>query len=94
MSTLELKTTLHGLIETTEDFDILEAVYMVLSKQKSKIAKLSANKDFWDDLPEALKQEIEEGIEEADRGELIDHEVVMKNTLTPVIETFIFVPSS
>ena len=32
----------------------------------------------WDNLPESLKKEIEEGLEQADKGEVIEHEMVMK----------------
>ncbi|MEN8249776.1 MAG: hypothetical protein ABFS32_12655 [Bacteroidota bacterium] len=34
--------------------------------------------DWWDEISDAEKTAIEEGIAEADRGELIPHEEVMK----------------
>ncbi|MBW6483210.1 MAG: hypothetical protein K0B10_09120 [Vicingaceae bacterium] len=35
--------------------------------------------DWWDEISKAEKAEIEEGIKQADRGELINHEEVMSN---------------
>ena len=73
MSTAELKLNLHSLIENIEDESFLNAIYVMLTHRiaPSKITK-------WAELPEALKQEIEEGLKEAENGELIDHEVVME----------------
>ncbi len=34
--------------------------------------------DFWDELPEGVKADIDEAIRQADAGELIPHEEVMK----------------
>ncbi len=35
-------------------------------------------KDWWDDLPLEVQQGIDEGIRQADRGEVITHEEFMK----------------
>ena len=35
-------------------------------------------KDFWDDLPIRIRKDIETALIEADNGELIPHEEVMK----------------
>ncbi|MFI5196760.1 MAG: hypothetical protein ACHQD8_06700 [Chitinophagales bacterium] len=34
--------------------------------------------DFWDELPEEVKAEIDEAIKQADAGQLFSHEEVMK----------------
>jgi predicted transcriptional regulator len=34
--------------------------------------------DFWDELPDEVKTDIDEAIKQADAGELISHEEVMK----------------
>ena len=47
-----------------------EKVEAVFKKEKST--------DWWDEISEAEKEEIEKSIAEADNGELIPHEQVMK----------------
>ena len=73
MSTAELKISLHDLIENIEDESFLNAIYVMITHRvaPSRITK-------WDELPEALKQEIEEGLNDIENGEVVDHEVVMK----------------
>ncbi len=63
----------------------LELVQMILNTEKpSVLAKVEAvfkkekGADWWDELGEDLKAELEESLAEADRGELIPHEEVMK----------------
>ena len=63
----------------------LELVQHILNTEKpSVLAKVEAifkkekTEDWWDEISEAEKEEIEKGIAEADRGELISHEEVMK----------------
>lgn len=74
MDAMELKSSLHELIENIEDNNILSAIYLLLAKQKSKIVE----KDFWDDLPEHVKAGIEEALAQSKRGEGIPHVDVMK----------------
>ncbi len=47
---------------------------------KSKKIKSSSSSpdDFWDNLPDAIKREVELSIIEADNGLVIPHEEVMK----------------
>ncbi|MEN8229142.1 MAG: hypothetical protein ABFS38_13370 [Bacteroidota bacterium] len=45
------------------------------------IRKQREGTDWWDEISDAEKTAIEEGIAEADRGELIPHEEVMKEVL-------------
>lgn len=40
--------------------------------------KQSQSKDWWDEISEEERQAIEEGIAQADHGELIPHDEVMK----------------
>ena len=63
----------------------LELVQMILNTEKpSVLAKVEAvlkkekGSDWWDEISEAEKAAIEKGLAEADRGELIPHEEVMK----------------
>lgn len=73
MSTAELKLNLHYLIEDIEDESFLNAIYVMITH---KAAPLAGPK--WNELPEALKQEIEEGLEQAEKGEVVEHKAVMK----------------
>ena len=34
--------------------------------------------DFWDELPDSVKTDIDEAIKQADAGDLVSHEEVMK----------------
>lgn len=72
MSTAELKSNLHNLIDAINDSKTLKAIYSMIAKQKKQEA------DWWDELPDEIKAAIDEGIAQADRGELIPHEQVMK----------------
>ena len=62
----------------------LEIVQLVLNTRKPAILRKVENvlkeegTDWWDEISEAEKQAIKQGVAEADRGELIPHEEVMK----------------
>ncbi|MFH0757878.1 MAG: hypothetical protein V2B15_11365 [Bacteroidota bacterium] len=63
----------------------LELVQMILNTEKpSVLAKVEAvfkkekGADWWDEISDAERTAIEEGLAEADRGELIPHEEVME----------------
>ena len=73
MSTLELKSNLHNLIDAVDDSKILNAIYALLSKKTT-----AKEVDFWNEFSEEQKAEIKESIAQADRSELIPHEQVMK----------------
>ncbi len=73
MSTAELKLYLHDLIESIEDENFLSAIYVMITHKTSPSAKTK-----WDELPKALKQEIEEGLKDIEKGEVVSHESVMK----------------
>jgi len=74
MGTVELKSELISLIEKIEDNKVLNAIYVLLTKQTDIEAKV----DFWDELPEKVKKDIDEAIKEADRGEGMPHKEAMK----------------
>ena len=73
MSTAELKNYLVKQIIDIEDESLLEKV-------KSYVSSLRKEKsaDWWDDLSQEEKDALDEGIAQADRGELIPHDEVMK----------------
>ena len=75
METIELKSELINLIESIEDNKILSAIYVLLTKQQFKIER---KVDFWDELPEDVKNDIDEAIDEAKRGEGISHKEAMR----------------
>jgi predicted transcriptional regulator len=74
MGTIELKSELISLIEKIEDNKVLSAIYILLTNQ------IEAEKavDFWDKLPESVKNDIDEAIAECERGEGIPHKEAMK----------------
>jgi hypothetical protein len=74
METMELKSELIDLIESIEDNKILSAIYILLTKQY----KIETKVDFWDELPEDVKNDIDAAVEEGKRGEGISHEEAMK----------------
>jgi predicted transcriptional regulator len=62
MSTLQLKSELHILIDHLEDNDVLNAVKTLLGRS------VDNNTDFWDELSESDKAEIKQGIEDIQEG--------------------------
>ena len=63
----------------------IEIVRLILNTDKPSILKkvedVLKNKkagDWWDEISEGEKQAIDQGLAEADRGETIPHEEVMK----------------
>jgi predicted transcriptional regulator len=74
MSTAELKYSLFKAIDSINDGEKLKAIYSFITKKNDV--------DFWDELSDEQKTEIEESIAEMDRGEGIPHEQVMKEIKT------------
>jgi predicted transcriptional regulator len=70
MDIVELRTDLHNMIDKISDSNVLNAVKTLLSGK--------AETDWWDTISDEEKAEIEQGLAEADRGEVIPHEEVMK----------------
>jgi predicted transcriptional regulator len=75
MNTIELKTNIFELVEKLDDIATLQAIRILLQKQ----LKISTTVDFWDELPENIKSEIELSIQEANEGKLTSHKDVMLN---------------
>ena len=76
MSTAELKLTIFELLTNTKDGNLLTSIYKQL---KSPIAKKET--DFWGEFSDEQKAEIEESIAQAERGEVISHEVVINGSI-------------
>lgn len=74
MNTLKLKSDIVELVNAIEDELVLYAIRVLLLKQVSKDKAI----DFWDELPNFVKIDIQEAIEQADKGEVFSHEEVMK----------------
>ncbi len=55
METMELKSELIGLIESIEDNKVLNAIYILLTRQ----FKVKTKADFWDELPDEVKNDID-----------------------------------
>ncbi len=63
----------------------LEVVQLILNTNKpklldmiSEILKKEVESDWWDEIDDEAKKSIEQGLAEANRGELEPHENVMK----------------
>jgi predicted transcriptional regulator len=72
MDIIELRTDLHNIIDKITDSNILNAVKTLLS------GKAVTQTDWWDTISDEERAEIEQGFAEADRGEVITHEDVMR----------------
>jgi predicted transcriptional regulator len=70
MKAIDIRTELKHLIDAEQDISLLNTVKSLLSQDAG---------DWWHAITEAERKEIEEGIAQADRGEFISHEDVMKN---------------
>ena len=73
-NTVDIKKDLHKFINFIDDFNLLKAIYLLLSTN----VKIVKKNDLELDLPHDLLIEIEEAVAEADRGEFISHEEAMK----------------
>ncbi|MBN1791925.1 MAG: hypothetical protein JW830_15610 [Bacteroidales bacterium] len=61
----------------------LELVQLIINTEKPSILQkvedvFKKKADWWDEISEDERKSIEKGLAEADRGELIPHEQVMK----------------
>lgn len=73
MTTTELKTTLHSLIDHIEDNSVLQAYVVLLSRE------VKPEVDFWDRLDDSTKASIDEGIQDLDAGRRTDFFHFMKH---------------
>ncbi len=62
MSTVELKSSLHHLIDLIDDDAVLQAYVTLLSRE------VNHQKDFWDELTEDQKQKIDRGLADLNEG--------------------------
>lgn len=65
------KISLAKLLFETEDINVLNQVKEILSKENEKA-------DFWDELSDAQKEEINLGLKQLDAGDGIPYEEVLK----------------
>ena len=72
MDVIELRTDLHNMIDKISDSNILLAVKTLLSSNNLN------QTDWWETINVTERAEIEQGIKEAERGEVIPHEEVME----------------
>lgn len=79
MTHLELKTSFHRQIDEIEDEKELEKLYEYFILLKKNFEK--PDNDWWDELTEKQKADIESSINESeDESNLIPHEQVMKDS--------------
>ncbi len=71
MNAIEIKSDLHKLIDKINDIDLLNALKVLLKNKSTEY-------DSWDMLPSEVKESIEKGIGEAERGETKAHNEVMQ----------------
>jgi predicted transcriptional regulator len=72
MDVTALRADLHNMIDKISDRNILKAVRTLLSE------KAATKDDWWDMISQEEKEEIEQGLSEAERGEVTSHEEVME----------------
>jgi hypothetical protein len=90
MGAIELKLSLHHLIERIENESLLKAIYVLIT-QKPEIKGETLE---WDELPEEVRNDIDQALLESERGEGIPHEKVMKtiNEKYPEYENYLDAP--
>ena len=71
MNTIDLKSDLHNLIDKINDTHVLNALKTILSKQVE-------DADWWDELPDSVRESILEGLGQSEAGNTIEHEIVMR----------------
>jgi predicted transcriptional regulator len=62
MTTIELKSDLHLLIDRISDSNVLEAYHTLLKREVKEVG------DFWDELTNAQKEDIQAGIDDLEAG--------------------------
>ena len=75
METKELKKDIHKIVDKINDNNVLNAIRILLYNQISQ----TENVDFWDELPENVKDSINKGIGQAENNILTPHNEVMQN---------------
>jgi predicted transcriptional regulator len=62
MTTTELKSDLHLLIDRISDSSVLEAYHTLLKREVKQVG------DFWDELTNAQKEDVQAGIDDLKAG--------------------------
>jgi predicted transcriptional regulator len=73
MRITELKKNISKLVELTSDKDFLEMIFSILDDRAKE-----QNRDILDDLTDEQMKELDLSLEQIERGEVVEHEVVMK----------------
>lgn len=71
MDVIELRADLHNMIDKITDSNVLNAVKTLL------LSKSLSQTDWWDTISEDERSEIQQGLSDAENGEVIPHEEVM-----------------
>jgi len=69
MKIQEQKLELAKMVLNTDSETLLKKIRAVFDKEES---------DFWDELSDYQKQEVEKAIKQADKGEMVSHKEAMK----------------
>jgi hypothetical protein len=68
VSVIELKTSLHNLVDRINNDTVLQAYLVLLSRE----VEMENQKDFWLDLDSETKSAIEQGLGEMQRKETVN----------------------
>lgn len=68
MSVVELRTSLHNLVDRINNDTVLQAYLVLLSRE----VEMENQKDFWLDLDSETKSAIEQGLGEMQRKETVN----------------------
>lgn len=68
MSVVELRTSLHNLVDRINNDTVLQAYLVLLSRE----VEIENQKDFWSDLDSEAKSAIEQGLGEMQRKETVN----------------------
>jgi hypothetical protein len=74
MTTVQLKTSFHQLIDGIKDNDRLKTAYELVAGYLFKDQEVE-----WKNIPADLKEALEEGIHQANKGKLTPYDKVKKN---------------
>ena len=78
MSTIELKNELHNLIDSIADNEKLQAMLIFMNS--------SSSSDWWDDLSNDNKNDIEEGLNDLENGNIHTDEEVRNSVRKRILE--------
>lgn len=76
MSGVELKSSLHKLVDKISDESVLEAYLVLLAREVER----ENEKDFWTELDEGTKLSIENGLRDSENCNTVDAIKHMKET--------------